>query len=87
MSSLGRLNPHLVFKSMRNPLRGSVEKDSGQYVELELQATADRILKGAKAYLESQKAKGSGAFGYVDGGKWIPHLSTFLNGGRWEDWL
>jgi len=65
----------------------TLDKDSGQYVGIELDGTADQIMAGAKAYLESQKAKGSGAYGYVDGGKWIPHLATFLNQGRWEDWL
>lgn len=73
-------------------LRGSfrtrtLDKDSGQYVEIELGDTADRIHAGVVAYLKSQRASGSGSFGYIDGGKWIPHLATFLNQGRWEDWL
>lgn len=65
----------------------TLDKDSGQYVEIILDGDHDRIIAGAIAYLKTQKAQGSGSFGYVDGGKWIPHLATFLNQGRWEDWL
>lgn len=65
-----------------------VRKDQGgQHVDIELGDTADRIHAGVVAYLKSQRATGSGAFGYIDGGKYIPHLATFLNQGRWEDWL
>jgi hypothetical protein len=65
----------------------TLDRDSNSYVEIELAGDHDRILAGVKAYLQSQKASGSGAYGYIDGGKWIPHLATFLNQGRWEDWL
>ncbi len=65
----------------------TLDKSSGQFIELELSATEAQILAGAKAYLASQKAKGSGAYGYVDGGKWIPHLATWLGRAGWEDWL
>jgi hypothetical protein len=65
----------------------TLDKDSGQYVDIELAADHERIVAGVAAYLKTQKATGSGAFGYIDGGKWIPHLATFLNQGRYEDWL
>lgn len=65
----------------------TMDKSAGQFVELPLAATEADILLGAKRYLESQKARGSGAFGYVDGGKFIPHLATWLGRGAWEDWL
>lgn len=65
----------------------TLDKSSGQFMELSLSATEADILLGAKRYLESQKAKGSGAYGYVDGGKWIPHLATWLGRAGWEDWL
>lgn len=64
----------------------TLDKSSGQFIELSLSATEEQILLGAKRYLESQKAKGSGAYGYVDGGKWIPHLATWLGRAGWEDW-
>lgn len=64
----------------------TLDKDSGQYVEIELDASPDDILAGVKAYLQSQRATGSGQFGYKDDGRFIPHLATFLNQGRWEDW-
>ncbi len=84
----------------------TLDKDSGQYVDIDLSATEDEILAGAVAYLKSQKATGSGSFGYIDGGKayildqidkrtyrlkddgkFIPYLSTWLNGGRFMDLL
>lgn len=65
----------------------TLDKSSGQFIDLRLNATESDILLGAKRYLESQKAKGSGAYGYVDGGKWIPHLATWLGRAGWEDWL
>lgn len=74
----------IVAKGLRTR---TLDKDSGQFVDLDLAASADRIIEGAKAYLKSQKKTGSGEFGYKDDGKFIPYLSTWLNGGRWEDWL
>lgn len=65
----------------------TLDKDSNEYVTIELEGTEDQIIEGCRKYLETQKATGSGAFGYKDGGKWIPHLATFLNQGRHEDFL
>lgn len=61
----------------------TLDKDSGQYIEIELTATEEQILAGVIAYVESQIDKRT--FRLRDDGKFIPHLSTFLNQGRWQD--
>lgn len=61
----------------------TLDKDSGGYIEIELQATEDQIMAGIKAYLASQVDKNT--YKLKDGGRYIPHLATFLNGGRYED--
>jgi len=61
----------------------TLDKDSGQYVDLELEATPEAILAGVKAYVSSQIDKRT--FRMKDDGKFIPHLATWLNQGRWED--
>lgn len=61
----------------------TLDKDSGSYVDLDLAATEDAILAGAKAYLKGQIDRNT--YTYKDGGKFIPYLATWLNGGRWED--
>ena len=63
----------------------TLDKDSGTFVELDLAATEEAILAGAKAYLDSEFDRTT--YRYKDGGKFIPYLATWLNGGRWEDWL
>ena len=65
----------------------TLDKDSGEYVSLTLQDSAENVIRGLKAYAESHKNTGSGAFGYKDGGKFIMHPTTFLNRGAWMDWL
>lgn len=59
------------------------EKDSNSYVALELNATEEQILAGAKKFLDSQLDRQT--YKYRDGGRYIPMLSTWLNGGRWQD--
>lgn len=61
----------------------TLDKDSGSYVDIELEATADEILQGVKRYMVSQIDRKT--YTIKDGGKFIPHLSTFLNQGRWMD--
>jgi hypothetical protein len=61
----------------------TLDKDSGQYVEIELAASPDEILAGVKAYVTAQVDRRT--FKLKDDGKFIPHLATFLNQGRWED--
>lgn len=61
----------------------TLDRDSGLYVDIELNAAPDAILAGAKAYLDSQVDRRT--YRLRDDGKYIPHLATWLNGGRWED--
>lgn len=62
-----------------------LDKDSGLYVEIEISATEAQILAGVKAYISSQIDKRT--FRFKDEGKYIPHLATFLNRGRFFDLL
>lgn len=61
----------------------TMDRDSGQYMDIELEASPEEIVKGCKAYLSSQIDKRT--FKMKDDGKFIPMLSTFLNGGRYSD--
>lgn len=61
----------------------TLDKDSGQFVEIELTATAEEIIAGARRYRDAQIDKTT--FKIKDGGKYILHPATFLNQGRWED--
>lgn len=63
----------------------TLDKDSGSYVEIEIETTENEIVAGIKAYLASQVDKNT--YKLKDGGKYIPHLATFLNGGRFLDHL
>lgn len=61
----------------------TLDKDSGTYVDIELEATEDQIIGGAKAFISSQIDKNT--YKLKDGGKYIPHLGTWLNQGRFQD--
>lgn len=61
----------------------TLDKDSGMYMDIELEATEAEILAGVKAYLSSQIDRNT--FRLKDDGRFIPHLATFLNQGRWSD--
>lgn len=63
----------------------TLDKDSGGYVEIELEATAAEILAGCKAYLDTQYDRNS--YRFKDDGRFIPHLSTFLNKGGWTGFI
>ena len=63
----------------------TLDRDSGQYVDIELQATPEEIIAGVKRYDERCRKKGVGEYSYEDGGKFICQPSTFLNQGRWMD--
>lgn len=63
----------------------TLDKDSGQFVEIEVEGSAADILKGCKAYLASQVDKNT--YRLKDDGRFIPMLCTFLNGGRFGDHL
>jgi len=61
----------------------TLDKDSGSFIEIELHATADEIIDGAKRYALSQIDKNT--YRLKDGGEFIPHPSRWLNQGRWMD--
>jgi hypothetical protein len=63
----------------------TMDRDSGTYAEIELSATEEEIIRGSRAYLESQFDKST--YRYKDGGKFIPHFATFLNRGGWEGFI
>lgn len=63
----------------------TLDKDSGQYVAIELQATPEEIIEGAKRY-DAAMRDASGTFGkYKDDGKFCVSPAVWLNQGRWED--
>ena len=61
----------------------TLDRDSGTYVEIELHATADELIAGAKRYYDAQIDRNT--YGLKDGGKFTLHPSSFLNQGRWMD--
>lgn len=64
----------------------TLDKDSGTYMPIELSATHDEIMAGAKAYIGMQRNPVRGAPSpWRDEGKFICLLSTWLNQGRWMD--
>lgn len=63
----------------------TLDRDSGQYMEIDLQSDPEEIIAGVKAYLKSQVDKNT--YKLKDDGRFIPYLSTFLNGGRHTDFL
>lgn len=63
----------------------TMDKDSGSFVPITLNATPAEILEGAKRYELNNRKVGGGQFGYKDDGKYLLHPSTFLNQGRWMD--
>lgn len=63
----------------------TMDKDSGTYVEIELRATPDEIIEGAKRYDQRMRQQGLGKYGYKDDGRYVCQPATWLNQGRWED--
>lgn len=61
----------------------TLDRDSGLFVEIELDGTEEQIICGAKAYMRSQLDLNT--YKMKDGGRFVPMLSTWLNGGRWTD--
>jgi hypothetical protein len=61
----------------------TLDRDSGQFMEIELAASHADILAGAMKYVSSQLDRNT--YRLKDDGRFIPHLATWLNGGRWED--
>lgn len=63
----------------------TLDKDSGTYVEIELKATADEIVAGAKKYSATQIDRQT--YRLKDDGKYTCQPATWLNQGRWMDLL
>lgn len=61
----------------------TLDKDSGTYIEIELHATPEELIAGAKNYYERNRK--IGGYGFKDEGKFLLHPATFLNQGRWLD--
>lgn len=61
----------------------TLDKDSGQYVTIELRATPEELIEGMKRYRKSQIDPQT--FQLRDGGKYTCHPATWLNQGRWLD--
>lgn len=61
----------------------TLDKDSGQFVDIEVNATAEQLVAGAKRYADAQWDRNTCRM--RDGGKYVLHPSTWLNQGRWED--
>jgi hypothetical protein len=61
----------------------TLDKSSGTFIPMELSATADEIIAGAKAYAASQIDKNT--YRFKDEGKFIPWLQTWLGRGGWMD--
>jgi len=61
----------------------TLDRDSGSYMEITLQATPDEIIEGARRYRDSQIDRRT--YRLIDDGKFICHPATWLNQGRWDD--
>lgn len=68
----------------------TLDRDSGQYVPLNLKATPDELIEGMVRYRRTQIIKefehhGRQYVTLVDDGKFTAHPATWLNRGRWMD--
>ena len=61
----------------------TLDRDSGQYVGIDLRATPEEILDGVKRYRATQIDKNT--YSLKDGGKYTCMPATWLNQGRWAD--
>lgn len=59
------------------------DKDSGGFMELELEATEDELIEGAKRYTASLIDKRT--YKRVIEDRFIPSAVVWLNQGRWQD--
>lgn len=60
----------------------TLDRDSGQYIEIELSATPHELLEGAKRY--RKKLVDPVTYAMTES-RFIAHPSTWLNQGRWLD--
>lgn len=61
----------------------TLDKSSGQFIDMDLSATPEQIADGVKAYVSSQIDRNT--YRFKDDGKFIPHLATWLGRGGWQD--
>jgi len=61
----------------------TLDRDSGSYVTIELSATPQELVEGAKRYAKSQIDRNT--YRLKDDGKFTCMPSTWLNQGRWQD--
>src|SRR5262245_6088629 len=63
----------------------TLDRDSGSYVEIELRATPEELIDGAKRYYQRNVKTGTGQYGFKEEGRYLVHPATWLNQGRWMD--
>jgi len=82
-----KVNKAIARAKYQSILKGctmrSLDKSSGQFVELSLRATHEQIIAGVKAYVASQLDRNT--YRLKDEGRFIPHLATWLGRGGWMD--
>ena len=61
----------------------TLDRDSGQFIELTLEATADELIEGMRRYAETQYQ--TDGYGLKDDGRYTLHPSTWINRGGWMD--
>ena len=61
----------------------TLDKSSQTFIPMELSATPEQIMAGAKAYRDSQIDKRT--YRFKDDGRFIPHLATWLGRAGWQD--
>lgn len=61
-----------------------LDRTTGEYMRVHLQATEDQLIEAARAYKRTQLDRNGSL---IDGGKWCLHPATFLNTGRFLDFL
>ncbi len=64
-------------------LTKTLDKDSNTFIDIELEASADDIIKAAKKYAAEQIDRNT--YKLKDGGKFILHPASWLNKGRFLD--
>ncbi len=62
----------------------TLDKSSNTFFDMELSASPEQIMAGAKAYLASQVDKNT--YRLKDEGRYIPQLGTWLGRAAWEDY-
>lgn len=60
------------------------DKDSGTYIDLHLTASPEQLVEAAKEFWKSLPSKGES---YTRDTTYCPHPATWLNQGRFEDYM